>query len=170
MHKAPLRDPGLIDTMRESSSSPCWMHEVDPGYFGYWSHEEVIAFLKSLLERERAGAKAFTNISQLAEPRIADLILEAELDQVSICILLHKEITRRGATARAAKNKRLVNERRMNFGIEQAVASATSNQAELVQMIEAAILNILDGNLNSHLMKVLRLHRKQIEQLKTLLA
>jgi hypothetical protein len=58
----------------------------------------------------------------------------------------------------------------MNFGIEQAVASATSNQAELVQMIEAAILNILDGNLNSHLMKVLRLHRKQIEQLKTLLA
>jgi hypothetical protein len=169
MYKAPSRHTALIDTVRECSSSPCWMHEVDPGYFGYWSNEEVIAFLKDLLERERIGTRAFANISHVADPRIADLILEAELDQVSICILLQKEITRRATTARAS-HKIPVNEGRINFSVAQAVASATSNQIELIQTIEAAILNILDGGLNSHLMKILRLHRKQIEQLKTLLA
>ena len=75
------------------------MHEVDPGYFGYWSNEEVIVFLKDLLEQERIGTRAFANIPHAADLRIADLILEAERDQASICILLHKEIAKRGATA-----------------------------------------------------------------------
>src|SRR5437868_14630928 len=101
MHKPPLRDPGLIDTMRECSSSPCWMHEVDPGYFGYWSKEEVVVFLKSLLERERIGAKAFADIGHAADLRVADLILESELDQGSICILLQSEIAKRGAAVAA---------------------------------------------------------------------
>lgn len=167
MYKAPSRHTDLIDTVGECSSSPCWMHEVDPGYFGYWSNEEVIVFLKDLLEQERIGTRAFANIPHAADLRIADLILEAERDQASICILLHKEIAKRGATARASPK---ANESRVNFTVEQAVASAASNQIELAQTIEAAILDILDARLNSHLMKILRLHRKQIEQLKTLLA
>jgi hypothetical protein len=168
MHKATSRHTDLVDTLRECSSSPCWMHEVDPGYLGYWSNEEVIAFLKDLLERERIGTKAFAEIGQVADLRVADLILEAELDQVSTCILLHKEITKRGATVKGSP-KRSVDDGRINFSVEQAVAFAMSHQTGLVQTIEAAILNIFDAGLNSHLTKVLRLHRNQIEQLKNLL-
>jgi hypothetical protein len=144
------------------------MHEVDPGYLGYWSNEEVVAFLKDLLERERIGTKAFAEIGHVADLRVADLILEAELDQVSTCILLHKEITKRGATVKGS-HKRSVDDGRINFSVEQAVAFAMSHQTGLVQTIEAAILNIFDAGLNSHLTKVLRLHRNQIEQLKNLL-
>ena len=60
-------------------------------------------------------------------------------------------------------------ERDVKSSLEQAVASARSNQAGLIQTIEEAVLNVLDSELNSHLMKMLQLHRKQIEQLKILL-
>ena len=144
------------------------MHEVDPSYLGYWSKEEIIAFLKSLLERERIGTKAFADIGHAADLRIADLILESELDQGSICILLQKELAKRGAAV-TAPHKRPTDEPRVKLSLEQAVASARSNQTELIQTIEEAVLNIFDSELNSHLMKMLQLHRKQIEQLKTLL-
>jgi hypothetical protein len=49
------------------------MHEVDPSYLGYWSRDEVLAFLKSLLERERIGTRAFADIGKAADLRTADL-------------------------------------------------------------------------------------------------
>jgi Domain of unknown function (DUF6306) len=169
MDKAQSRQQtNLLDTVRKYSSSPCWMHEVDPGYLGYWSEEEVVSFLKSLLERERVGAKAFANIGQAADLRIADLILESEIDQGSICVLLQREIAMRGAFVTAPR-KRLPGERHLRCSLEQAIASARSNQVELVQTIEEAVLNIFDSELNSHLMGILQLHRKQIEKLKTIL-
>jgi hypothetical protein len=119
------------------------MHEVDPGYFGYWSREETIVFLKDLLERERIGSKAFENIRHAADLRIAELMLQAELNQALICILLRKEISRKGAIARASLK---TNEVRLDLSFEQAVACATSNQMELCQTIEAAILDILDAD------------------------
>jgi hypothetical protein len=39
----------------------------------------------------------------------------------------------------------------------------------LIHTIEEAVLNIFDSELNSHLRKMLQLHRKQVEQLKLLL-
>jgi len=167
MHKAQSQQQ-TVDMVRECSSSPCWMHEVDPGYFGYWSKEEVVAFLKSLLERERIGTKAFADIGHAADLRIADLILESELDQGSICILLQREIANRGAAVAAPRN-RPADELRVKLSLEQAVASARSSQTELIHTIEDAVLSIFDSELNSLLMEMLQLHRKQIEQLKTLL-
>jgi hypothetical protein len=159
---------GILDTPREYSSSPCSMHEVDPSYLGYWSRAEVVAFLKSLLEQERIGTKAFADIGYAANLRVADLTLESELDQGSICILLRKELAKRGAAATVFQ-KRPADEPRVKLNLEQAVASARSNQTELIHTIEGAVLNIFDSELNSHLMKMLQLHRRQIEQLKTLL-
>ena len=150
MHKAqPLQQ--TLDTVREYSSSPCWMHEVDPAYLGYWSREEIVAFLKSLLERERIGTRAFADIGQAGDLRIADLILEFELDQGSICMLLQSEIAKRGVAV-IAPHKRSANERRVKVCLEQVVASARSNQTALAQTIEQAVLNIFDFRveLSSH--------------------
>jgi hypothetical protein len=155
---------GILDTPREYSSSPCSMHEVDPSYLGYWSRAEVVAFLKSLLEQERIGTKAFADIGYAANLRVADLTLESELDQGSICILLESEIAKKGAVV-PARRKRPIHERRVRFTLEQAVASAISNQADLLQTIEDAIRNIFDSELNSLLVTMIHLHRKQIAQL-----
>jgi hypothetical protein len=165
----PRQPNSFDDTPQEYSSPPCWMHEIDPSYLGYWSREEIAAFLKSLLERERIGTRAFADIGRAADLRIADLILESELDQGSICILLGREITKRGATV-GAPGKRPAEEPRVILSLEQAVASARSNQTGLIHTVEEAVQNIFDSELNSHLMKMLRLHRKQINQLKLLFA
>lgn len=167
MRKAPLRQQ-TVDAIRECSSSPCWMHEVDPAYLGYWSREEMAAFLKSLLERETIGTMALADIGRIADPRVADLILKSELDQSSICILLQSEIARKGAAV-AAPHRGTVDEHRVQSSLEQAIAYARFTQNELVRTIEEGVLNIFDAELNSHLMKMLRFHRQQIEQLEALL-
>jgi len=168
MGKAELQQPtNTGDTVHDYSSPACWMHEVDPGYLRYWSREEVLVFLKSLLEQERGGTKAFANIGQAANLKIADLILGSELDQGEICVLLQKEIAMRGGAV-AVPRKRLTNEHRTKCSLEHAIAFATANQTELVQAIEHAVPNIFDAELSSHLNRMLQLHRKQLERLKTL--
>ena len=168
MNKVQSRErTDIFDTPREHSSSPCSMHEVDPSYLGYWSRAEVVVFLKSLLEQERIGTKAFADIGYAADLRVADLILESELDQGSICILLENEIAKKGAVV-PTRRKRLTHERRVKFTLEEAVASARSNQADLLQTIEDARRNIFDSELHSLLGTMLQLHRKQIGQLEIL--
>ena len=157
----------IFDTPREYSSSPCSMHEIDPSYLGYWSRAEVVTFLKSLLAQERTGTRAFADIGYAADLRVADLILESELDQGSICILLENEIAKKGAVV-PTRRKRLTRERRVKFTLEQAVASARSNQADLLQAIEDALRNIFDAELSSLLVTMMRLHRKQMAQLEML--
>jgi hypothetical protein len=144
------------------------MHEVDPSYLGYWSRNEIAAFLNSLLEQETIGTNAFAEIGRTTNSRIADLILESELDQCSICILLQNEISKRGAAV-APPHERPTNERCAQSSFAQAVAYARFAQNELVQMIEKAVPNVLDSELNSNLVTMLQFHRKQIERLETLL-
>ena len=77
MHKARLpRQADLDDTVQTFASSPCGMSEGDPVYFGYWSKEEVLNFLKELLESERIGVKAFAAIGRAADLHVADLVFE----------------------------------------------------------------------------------------------
>ena len=162
------RRTGLADTIRTYASSPCWMHEVDPGYLGYWSRDEVVAFLESLLERERIGTKALSNIRQAATLRSADLILEFELAQASICLLLQAEIAARGSSG-TDPLKDVSNNGGTQSGLEDAIAAARANQAGLSQTIEQAIPNILDSELSSHLTKMMQLHWTQMEKLGSLL-
>jgi hypothetical protein len=97
MQKARLpQQADLDDTIQKFASSPCGMNEGDPVYFGYWSKEEVLNFLKELLESERIGVKAFAAIGRAADLRVADLVFESELAQGAICVLLKKEIAKRG--------------------------------------------------------------------------
>jgi Domain of unknown function (DUF6306) len=144
------------------------MHEVDPSYLGYWSEQEVVVFLELLLEQERGGTKAFADIGQAADLQVADLVFGPELDQGEICVLLQKEIAKKGSAA-APPRKRMDNGRRAKRSLEQAIEFAMSHQAELVKTIQEAIPKIFDAELNSHLDRMLQLHRKQIKQLKTLL-
>jgi hypothetical protein len=168
MNKVQSRErTGIFDTPREYSSSPWSMHEVDPSYRGYWSRAELVTFLKLLLEQERIGTRAFADIGYAADLHVADLILESELDQGSICILLESEIAKNGAVV-PTRRKRPTHERRVKFTLGQAVASARYNQADLLQTIEDALRNIFDAELSSLLVTMMQLHRKQVAQLEIL--
>jgi len=54
--------------------------------------------------------------------------------------------------------------------LQDVIAFASCNQTRVTDMIEEAVLNIFDSKLNAKLMYLLLLHRKQVEQLETLLS
>jgi hypothetical protein len=168
MHKARLpRQAGLDKAVQKFASSPCGLGESDPAYFGYWSKEEVLKFLKDLLETERVGLRAFAAVGRAADLRVADLVFESELAQGAICVLLKKEIARRGG-ARTPRQKTATSMPMPKRSLQDTVAFARNNQITLADMIEEAVLNIFDSKLNTKLMYLQLLHRKQVELLKTL--
>ena len=77
----PTRDPSMLvrksgtDNEAGYSSPPCFMHELDPSYFGYWSRDEVLALLNQLLEGERAGARSVGAMSEQAAGAQARTVL-----------------------------------------------------------------------------------------------
>jgi hypothetical protein len=144
------------------------INECDPVYFGYWSKEEVLNFLTKLLERERIGVKAFAAIGRAADLHVADLVFESELAQGAICVLLKKEIARRGGSD-AVRSKTTTPMPTAKCSLPRVIAFASCNQIRLADTIEEAVLNIFDAKLNAKLMYLLLLHRKQVEQLDTLL-
>ena len=168
MHKARLpRQADLDEAVQKLPTSSCGMNKSDPAYFGYWSKEEVSNFLKDLLESERIGVKAFAAIGRAADLHVADLVFESELAQGAICVLLKKEIAKRGG-ARTSRQKTAAAMPSPKCSLQRAVTFACHNQTRLADMIEEAILNIFDAKLNAKLMYLLLLHRKQVEQLETL--
>jgi hypothetical protein len=169
MHKARLaRQAGADDTTKSFASSPSGMNKADPTYFGYWSEEEVLRFLKDLLDSERIGAEAFAAICRAADLHVADLAFDSELGQGAICVLLKKEIAARGGTdhPRPRNTATLLSQK---SSLQRTIAFARSNQTRLSDMIEEAVLNIFDSKLNAKLVYLLLLHRKQVEQLDTFL-
>ena len=158
----------LDDTIQKLASSPCGTNESDPVYFGYWSKEEVLKFLKELLEGERVCVKAFAAIGRAADLDVADLIFESELGQGAICLLLRKEIAMRGGTD-AVRSKTTIAMPSVKYRLQDVIAFASCNQTRVADMIEEAVLNIFDLRLNAKLVYLLLLHRKQVEQLELLL-
>ena len=164
MHKARLPRQADLDEAVQNAPSSGGMSERDPAYFGYWSREEVSNFLKDLLESERIGVEAFAAVGRASDLHVADLVFESELAQGAICVLLKKEIARRGGARTTTTASVPVPKR----NLQHLVAFARDNQIRLANMIEEAVLNIFDSKLNAKFMYLLLLHRKQVELLETL--
>ena len=169
MQKARLsQQADLHETIRKFTSSPWGMSEGDAACISYWSKEDVLNFLKELLESERIGVEAFAAIGRAANLHVADLVFESELAQGAICVLLKKEIAMRGGTD-AVRGKTTTAMPSVKCSLQRLIAFASCNQTRLGDMIEEAVLNVFDLKLNAKLMYLLLLHRKQVEQLETLL-
>jgi hypothetical protein len=170
MRKARLPQQAYLDeTIQKFPFPPRGTNARDARYFGYWSREEVLNFLKELLEGERTGVKAYAAIGRAADSHVADLAFESELAQGAICVLLKKEIAERaGSGMLRQKGTTAIPDVERSF--QQMIAFAIRNQARLADMMEEAVLNIFDSKLNAKLMYLLLLHRKQVEQLETFLA
>ncbi|MCK1626785.1 hypothetical protein IVA98_27260 [Bradyrhizobium sp. 160] len=155
------------DTIQQFAPTPRKMNDADPGCFGYWSKEEIMSFLKLLLDSERIGITAYAAIGRAADSHLADIAFEAELGQGAICVLLKKELVARGGANILRRNTTIALPS-TDCSLRRRIAFASHNQIKLADMLEDAILNIFDSKLNAKLMYLLLLHRKQVEQLETL--
>ena len=169
MHKARLsRQADLDDAVQTFAPSSCGVSESDPAYFGYWSRQEASKFLRDLLETERIGLTAFAAIGRAADLQCCkDMVFESELAQGAICVLLKKEIAKRGG-ARTTRENITASVPMPKRSLQHTIAFARNNQIRLANMIEEAVLNIFDSKLNAKLMYLLLLHRKQVDLLETL--
>ncbi|MBM7486046.1 hypothetical protein [Bradyrhizobium canariense] len=170
MRKARLPQQTNTDvTIRQFAPSSLKAKALDSSYFGYWSKEEILSFLKQLLSGEHIGLTAYAAIGRAACTDLADLALEAEMGQGAICILLRKEIAARGGTgmlrAKAAESIPGI-----DCSLRSRIRFASRNQAMLADMIEDAVVDIFDSKLNAKLIYLLLLHRKQVEQLERIAA
>ncbi|UPK31203.1 hypothetical protein [Bradyrhizobium sp. 195] len=156
-------------TIRQFAPSPLKANALGSSYFGYWSKEEILRFLKHLLDGEHIGLTAYAAIGRAACTHLADLALEAEMGQGAICILLRKEIAARGGTGmlRAKAADAIPN---IDCSLRSRIRFASRNQAMLADMIEDAVVDIFDSKLNAKLIYLLLLHRKQVEQLEAIAA
>ncbi|MCS3447604.1 MULTISPECIES: hypothetical protein [Bradyrhizobium] len=166
MNKTSLQD-GVSNGGGKLASSTYGLSDGDPAYIGYWSRGEVLRFLESLLEGERAGIGAFACVGRSIKQHLADLMFESELAQAAICVLLKKEMIRKGG-AHMVRRRRAAAASDRGGIVRNAVAFARAHQAGLADMIEDAVVNIFDSRLNAKLMYLLLLHRKQVEFLDTI--
>jgi len=169
MRKARLPQQTNVDvTIPQFAPFPLKANALGSSYFGYWSKEEILSFLKQLLDGEHIGLTAYAAIGRAACTHLADLALEAEMGQGAICILLRKEIAARGGTgvlrAKADANPNI------DCSLRSRIRLASRNQAMLADMIEDAVVDIFDSKLNAKLIYLLLLHRKQVEQLEAIAA
>ena len=160
------QQPHLHGTIQHLTSSPLAMNTDSASHFRYWSGQGVLQFLEQLLEDEGMGIAAYAAIGRTAARHVADLAFESELAQGAICILLRKEIAARGEidVLRRKTTPAISND---DCGLQGTIGFASRNQAGLADMIAEAVLNISDPELNSKLIYLLLLHRKQVEQLQT---
>lgn len=167
MNKTSLQD-GVNNGSGKLASSTYGMSDGDPACIGYWSRGEVLRFLQKLLEGERAGIGAFASVGRSIKQHLADLIFESELAQAAICVLLKKEMIRKGGAHMVRRSRAAVASDPGSIVVRNAVAFARAHQAGLADMIENAVVNIFDSKLNAKLMYLLLLHRKQVEFLDTI--
>lgn len=170
MRKAWLPQQANTDaTIHQLAPPPLKANALDSVYFGYWSKEEILRFLKQLLDGEYIGLTAYAAIGRAAYTHLADLALEAEMGQGAICILLRKEIAARGGAGMLrAKAADAIPD--IDGSLRRRIRFASRNQAMLADMIEDAVVDIFDSKLNAKLIYLLLLHRKQVEQLEAIAA
>ncbi|UFW72924.1 hypothetical protein [Bradyrhizobium sp. WU425] len=170
MRKARLPQQTNTDvTIRQFAPSSLKAKALDSSYFGYWSKEEILSFLKQLLSGEHIGLTAYAAIGRAACTDLADLALEAEMGRGAICILLRKEIAARGGTG-MLRAKAADSIPGIDCSLRSRIRFASRNQAMLADMIEDAVVDIFDSKLNAKLIYLLLLHRKQVEQLERIAA
>jgi hypothetical protein len=166
MARMRVRPPPSVESEQHFSSSPCFLHQSESD-FGYWTREEELAFLNDLLKLERKGTKALADVGRAAKLPVADLVLEAELLQASFSVFLRKEIEARGGKA-SSPAKQSVADFDDRPDLAEAVALAISNQQELVDAIRDALLKLFDPQLRVTLLDMQKLHRLNIDHLKSL--
>lgn len=91
------------DHDNEVNSPVCYARDADPAYMGYASRDELIGFLNTLLEAERAGARVTMESARAAHDSIlAELLHAVHRDEARWCAMLIDQIARLGGIASTA--------------------------------------------------------------------
>lgn len=143
----------------EYASPPCALAEVDPVYLGYLSRDEVLGFLNTLLEAERAGAKVTARMAKDArgEPDLWPALDIVRRDEARFCAMLARHIIRLGGEPSMVTGAFKAKVMALNDAGER-LALLNRGQGWVARKLAEALPRIHDAALYADLKEMHRVH------------
>lgn len=166
IHVGDIIQPTLAEGSNATShyaSPACLMHELDPTFLGYMSAEETLAFLNTLLEAERAGAKGVAEMAQEATAEVRNVLHDVACDEARCCAMLSRQIVRLGGTAGTATGAFHTKLRTLSAW-DQRLALLDRGQGWVVRQLREILPRIGDDWLFRDLTRMLDTHLRNIER------
>ena len=148
-------DPREADEIRPYASPVCYAHEfeLDP-----LPTTEIVAFLNSLLEGERAGAQGLNDmVKQTADATLQQLLREVARDEGRYCVMLRAQIQRLNGTPTDTTGV-FYEKLRAREGLAAKLKLLDRGQSAVVRMIDEKLPRIADAALRDALTEMRDVH------------
>lgn len=151
------------------SSPPCFMHDVDPAYFGFLTRDELLDRLNALLEGERAGARSAARLMNEVDGQSAQSALRRfATDAARFCALLAGHIRELGgmpSLATGVFDDALI----ARSGFAQRLAFFNRGQGWIARKLRDVLPGVRDDRLHDDLKAMLAIHEASIRRCDRLL-
>jgi Domain of unknown function (DUF6306) len=152
---------------QDYASPPCLAHEVDPAYMGLaapepLSRDELVALLNTLLEAERAGAKALAwYVKTTPEGELRDALGAVGRDEGRYVALLGRLLRSLGATPSEATGAFFKKARAID-GPADRLAFLNRGQGWVARKLAEALPRIADPEIRAALEEMHRTHVENV--------
>ena len=146
---------------REYASPPCFMHELDPAWLGYFGREELLELLNLLLECERAGARGVGELGRTADPEHRPLLTAVARDEARYCSMLTGHIRRLGGKA-TRKTGAFYGKLMGTDGLAAQLGLLDRGQGWVVRKLQESLPRIEDEALRADLQEMIDVHQANI--------
>jgi hypothetical protein len=155
---------GKDDERPDASSSVCYAKDADPAYMGYFSREELIAFLNTMLEAERAGAAvALKSAHEASAPDVKSLLGRVHHDEAQWCAMLLRHLGDLGGMPSAKTG--VFREKAMALpDIRERLTFLNRGQEWVVRKLKEALPKVRDDALHRDLSVMLTAHEENIRR------
>ena len=144
----------------EFASPACLAREMDDGYMGYATRDELA--LNELLKAERAGARVTLRMTQEAPQALKTTMVDLQRDEARWCGVLTKSIQHlRGAPS--AKTGAFYEKAMAISDVRERLAFLNRGQGWVVRKLERLLPTVRDDALHADLAAMLESHRDNIE-------
>lgn len=146
------------------ASPPCFMHELDPSYLGYFGRDELLELLNVLLEGERAGARGISEMSKsVTDPETSAILRDIANDEGRFCSTLASHITRLGGEA-SPETGFFYKKLEAVDGLSGRFELLNRGQGWVVRKLQEILPRIDDAKLHRDLTEMLKVHERNIER------
>ena len=146
----------------EFASPACLAHEMDDGYMGYATRDELLLALNELLEAERAGARVTLRMTQEVPQALKTTIVGLQRDEARWCGVLTKSIQQlQGAPSR--KTGAFYEKAMAISDVAERLAFLNRGQGWVVCKLERLLPRVRDDALHADLAAMLKSHQDNIE-------
>jgi len=146
----------------EFASPACSAHEMQDGYMGYATRDELLTALNELLEAERAGARVTLRMAREVPEALKTAIVGLQWDEVRWCGVLTKAILRLQGTP-SGKTGAFYEKAMSITDVAERLAFLSRGQGWVIRRLEGFLPRVRDDTLHADLAAMLKSHKDIVE-------